>query len=89
MKLSLFGIPALGLSVFQSSSVLGAATKTATADVTCSGATKFEYFGVNESGAEFGNTVIPGTLGTDYIWPAPSSIDVSTYTLSSPFFPMK
>ncbi|KAJ4494909.1 endoglucanase [Lentinula edodes] len=43
---------------------------------TCSGpTTKFTYFGVNESGAEFGNTVIPGVLGTDYTWPAPSSID--------------
>ncbi|KAE9394437.1 glycoside hydrolase [Gymnopus androsaceus JB14] len=37
--------------------------------------TKFKYFGVNQSGAEFGNTVIPGTLGTDYTWPAPSSIN--------------
>jgi endoglucanase len=30
---------------------------------------------VNQSGAEFGNTVIPGTWGTDFIFPAPSSID--------------
>ncbi|KAJ7593237.1 endoglucanase [Mycena floridula] len=37
--------------------------------------TKFKFFGVNESGAEFGNNVIPGTLGTDYTFPAPSSID--------------
>lgn len=29
----------------------------------------FEYFGVNESGAEFGNTNLPGVLGTDYTWP--------------------
>ncbi|EIN13297.1 endoglucanase [Punctularia strigosozonata HHB-11173 SS5] len=43
---------------------------------TCSGTkTKFSYFGVNESGAEFGNANIPGVYGTDYIWPAPSSID--------------
>ncbi|KAG8888776.1 hypothetical protein FRB98_006788 [Tulasnella sp. 332] len=39
---------------------------------------KFKYFGVNESGAEFGNTAWPGVLGTDYIWPAPSSIDYFT-----------
>ncbi|KIM24871.1 glycoside hydrolase family 5 protein [Serendipita vermifera MAFF 305830] len=32
----------------------------------CTGVTKFTYFGVNESCAEFGNTVIPGTLGKDY-----------------------
>ncbi|KAF7424434.1 hypothetical protein PC9H_009741 [Pleurotus ostreatus] len=37
--------------------------------------TKFKLFGVNQSGAEFGETKIPGVLGTDYTWPAPSSID--------------
>ncbi|KAF5391573.1 hypothetical protein D9757_002387 [Collybiopsis confluens] len=42
---------------------------------TCSGTrTKFKYFGVNQSGAEFGNNVIPGTLGKDYTWPDPNSI---------------
>jgi endoglucanase len=47
----------------------------------CSGSrTKFQFFGVNESGAEFGNTVIPGALGTDYTWPSPSSIDVSSHS---------
>jgi endoglucanase len=30
---------------------------------------------VNESSAEFGNTKIPGVLGTDYTWPSPSSVD--------------
>lgn len=30
---------------------------------------KFKWFGVNESGAEFGNTALPGTLGKDYTWP--------------------
>jgi len=44
--------------------------------LTCSSnATKFEYFGVNESGAEFGNGNIPGVLGTDYTWPVDSSFD--------------
>jgi endoglucanase len=28
-----------------------------------------QWLGVNESGAEFGNTVIPGELGKDYTWP--------------------
>ncbi|KAI0363603.1 endoglucanase [Pilatotrama ljubarskyi] len=37
--------------------------------------TKFKFFGVNESGAEFGNNVIPGQLGKDYTWPSPTSID--------------
>ena len=64
----------LGLVV--STGVLGAATATSAAAVTCAGATPFELFGVNESGAEFGNTVIPGTLGTDYTWPETTSIDV-------------
>ncbi|KAI5118104.1 hypothetical protein M0805_005211 [Coniferiporia weirii] len=41
---------------------------------TCPNRIKFKFFGVNESGAEFGNTVIPGTLGTNYAWPSPSSI---------------
>lgn len=43
--------------------------------------TKFEYFGVNESCAEFGNQNVPGVLGTDYTWPAPSSIDVCLFWL--------
>ncbi|KAL3422261.1 cellulase [Phlyctema vagabunda] len=38
-------------------------------------ASKLEFFGVNESGAEFGNQNIPGTLGTDYTWPVTSTID--------------
>jgi len=36
--------------------------------------TKFQYFGVNQAGAEFG-TAIPGRLDKDYTWPSPSSID--------------
>ncbi len=32
-------------------------------------AKKFQFFGVNESGAEFGNTAFPGILGKDYTWP--------------------
>ena len=30
---------------------------------------KFTYFGVNESGAEFGNGNLPGQLNKDYTWP--------------------
>ncbi|KAI0667907.1 endoglucanase [Trametes maxima] len=47
----------------------------ATACSSSSARTKFQFFGVNESGAEFGNTVIPGRLGKEYTWPEPSSID--------------
>ncbi|KAI0648710.1 endoglucanase [Trametes meyenii] len=60
----------------------GASTPTSTSSApgatVCSSSsarTKFTFFGVNESGAEFGNTVIPGRLGKEYTWPEPSSID--------------
>ena len=81
MKSSLFLSSAIGLAA--ATGVLGAATATSAASVTCPGATPFEFFGVNESGAEFGNTVIPGTLGTDNTWPQTTSIDVSATTLMS------
>ncbi|CZR51741.1 probable endo-beta-1,4-glucanase B [Phialocephala subalpina] len=35
----------------------------------------FQFFGVNESGAEFGNTAIPGQLNKDYTWPPTATID--------------
>lgn len=38
---------------------------------------KFLFTGVNESGAEFGQGNLPGTLGKDYTWPVHSTIDVS------------
>lgn len=39
-------------------------------------ASAFEFVGVNESGAEFGNMNLPGRLGKDYTWPVHSAIDV-------------
>ncbi|KAH8760554.1 extracellular endoglucanase [Diaporthe sp. PMI_573] len=39
---------------------------------------KFLFTGVNESGAEFGQGNLPGTLGTDYTWPVHSTIDTLT-----------
>ena len=60
----------------QPSSATTTATSPTSSSSLCPGTrTKFAYFGVNESGAEFGNTVIPGQLGKDYTWPSPSSID--------------
>lgn len=54
-------------------------TSSAPQSSVCSGRrTKFKYFGVNESGADFGDGKIPGVLGTDYARLSPSSIDVST-----------
>lgn len=40
-------------------------------------ASKFQFVGVNESGAEFGNTALPGQLGKDYTWPDQNAINVS------------
>ncbi|KAF4163728.1 hypothetical protein CNMCM6936_000440 [Aspergillus lentulus] len=36
----------------------------------------FQWFGSNESGAEFGSDNIPGVLGTDYIWPNTTAISI-------------
>lgn len=36
---------------------------------------KFKFFGINESGPEFGEGKLPGTLNTDYVWPTLSTID--------------
>ncbi|GJE85681.1 glycoside hydrolase family 5 protein [Phanerochaete sordida] len=65
-------------STVKSSSSVASTTSTApsSSNSLCSGSrTKFKFFGVNESGAEFGNLNIPGVLGTDYTWPSPSSVD--------------
>ncbi|KAJ5131064.1 CAZyme family GH5 [Penicillium bovifimosum] len=37
-------------------------------------ASPFQWFGASESGAEFGETNLPGVYGTDYEFPDPSSI---------------
>lgn len=36
----------------------------------------FTWFGVSESGAEFGESNIPGTLGSDYAWPDNSQVKI-------------
>lgn len=40
------------------------------------GGTGFQYFGINEAGAEFGAQVLPGQLHKNYIWPSTTSLDV-------------
>ena len=45
---------------------------------------KFQFTGVSESGAEFGEGNVPGKLNKDYIWPAHASIDVRSARY--PFF---
>ena len=37
----------------------------------------FKWFGINESGAEFGQGNIPGTYNKDYTFPSNSALDVS------------
>ncbi|KAF5557691.1 endoglucanase 3 precursor [Fusarium mexicanum] len=41
---------------------------------------KFLFTGSNESGGEFGEGNLPGTLNKDYIWPTTSSIDTLAST---------
>ena len=36
---------------------------------------KLQFFGVNESGPEFGDGKFPGVYGVDYTWPTLSTID--------------
>lgn len=35
----------------------------------------FQFTGVNQAGAEFGNTALPGQLNKDFVWPSTSAID--------------
>lgn len=56
---------AAGLTVSALASPLTTTTKRATT---------FQFFGVNESGAEFGQANIPDILGTDYTWPSTTAI---------------
>lgn len=50
--------------------------KTPFSNSTVASAQNFEFFGINESGPEFGESVIPGTLNVHYVWPNLSTIDV-------------
>ncbi|KIY65873.1 glycoside hydrolase family 5 protein [Cylindrobasidium torrendii FP15055 ss-10] len=74
----------VSLSVFLASASAAVSSKR---QLTCSGnLTPFDYFGVNESCAEFGNNVIPGVYGTHYTFPAESSIDYFVDTVGMNFF---
>ncbi|KAH8668055.1 glycoside hydrolase superfamily [Tricladium varicosporioides] len=57
-----------------SSAVVKTSATSSAAAATGSSSGKLKWFGVNQSGAEFGSGNIPGTLGTDYTWPSTSSI---------------
>jgi hypothetical protein len=41
--------------------------------------TKIKFFGVNESGPEFG-TAIPGVKNTDYVWPDLTTLPVCPFS---------
>ncbi|RDW85863.1 hypothetical protein BP5796_04188 [Coleophoma crateriformis] len=59
-----------------SSAAAAATSSSSTSGITVSGGTNgtMYWLGVSESGAEFGQTVLPGTLGTDYTWPNTTAI---------------
>ncbi|KAJ7678880.1 endoglucanase [Mycena polygramma] len=62
-------------------STTSTATTTSTAPPSstgCANRTKFKYFGVNQSGAEFGSATWPGTWGKDFIFPAPRCVELET-----------
>lgn len=50
--------------------------KTSSAAATATSTGKFKWFGVDESGAEFGTGTYPGTWGIDFIFPDNSSLQV-------------
>ncbi|KAI1095404.1 glycoside hydrolase family 5 protein [Rostrohypoxylon terebratum] len=54
--------------------VAGVSGAVASPTKTTKRASKFEFVGVSESGAEFGNTALPGQLNKDYTWPDHSTI---------------
>lgn len=58
-------------------SALAAPAPAPVCDAPTKRATKFQFVGVNQSGAEFGKDTLPGQLGKHYTWPVRSSIDVS------------
>ena len=95
----LFANTALGLAVRDptpTDSTPTATSKVKPRQAACENRTKFQFFGVNQSGAEFGENNIPGALSTDYTWPSPSSVDVrhpillishNNFCLTTHFFP--
>lgn len=61
------------------STIVGAVAAPAVNDGSKKRASKFQFVGVNESGAEFGNQNLPGQLGKDYTWPDQNAINVRSY----------
>ncbi|KAH8664347.1 glycoside hydrolase family 5 protein [Xylariales sp. PMI_506] len=49
-------------------------TTSGSSPTSSSGSGKFKWFGINESGAEFGQGTYPGTWGTNFIFPSTTTI---------------
>lgn len=60
----------------KASSSTSAVVTSALATTTGSAGTGFKWLGVDESGAEFGTGIYPGTWGKDFTFPADSSLQV-------------
>lgn len=65
------------LNLFLGAAAAGSALAAPSVTKTTKRAGKFQHVGVNESGAEFGQTSLPGQYNKDYVWPAEGTIDVS------------
>ncbi|EKD16131.1 uncharacterized protein L3040_007780 [Drepanopeziza brunnea f. sp. 'multigermtubi'] len=68
-------IPSSTLKTSTTSKSVVSSTKSSTAPSSTSSG-KFKFFGINESGAEFGQGAYPGTWGKDFIFPSNSAIDI-------------
>jgi endoglucanase len=72
------------LGVAAAGSALAAPTRDVPPTTKNKRASKFQFVGVNQSGAEFGKDSLPGQLNKHYIWPAKSSVDVSLPAVKHP-----
>ncbi len=59
-----------------SSTTSKATSTTSTTGPISTGSGKFKWFGINESGAEFGQGAYPGVWGKDFIFPDNGALDV-------------
>ena len=66
MRLSQFFLAATGLAALAAAAPAGKTKRVS----------KLKFFGVNESGPEFGQQNIPGVKNTDYVWPDTSTFPV-------------
>lgn len=70
------GFSSVSLAAPASSSTATSSTSSSVLSARNSASGALQWFGANESGAEFGSGNIPGVLGTDYTWPNTSAIQM-------------